>query len=549
MIQLILKFRVYILVLLILLEIFLTVGVYFEEKNSARIYFFLESFTSFLILAIALTFLDKLNLYLFLTSKHEYLNNVSPCSYIFYDTKKKKFVIPDNTYKMLSLDRKVNYNTHDFLSLFSKTDAKEIEQCIKRPSLIKQHEKLGSVSLINKYNEHKHFKYSMQYLEDGKYLIHGIIFWFIDFSDSIEHEKHIIALIKKYRLMSFELDFLFSNLPIPVWRRERDGAVVYSNGALKKITNRLNSNEETFEFESGLKRLSEIALLEKRTAKIAKSINYKGKNINYEFNEVPIGHDFGTVGFAIEKTEYEELDKANNLLSNTLDRILELSSNGIIIIDKNTNIFQFNQVLVNMFGLDQKWLAGKPNYSSFWDKLRELKRLPEMKNYKEFKDGQLELIRRLTEPKSEFMHLPNGQTLRFSIIPSGTNTIILFDNLTDVLNIERSYNELMSVYKSIVNKLNQSIIIFGQDGRIRLYNSMFINFTKIDEEFMKSFPHVSDVIANSNAPLDSLKSHIINCLESRKNASVEIIDGDGKSYESQVSSLPDNSVLVMINKK
>ena len=106
MIQLILKYRVQVLVSLIILEIFLTIGVYFEEVNSARIYFILECLVSFLILIIAVTFLDKLNLYLFLTSKHEYLHNIAPCSYIFYDTKKHRVLIIAN--KLDALPKGVN---------------------------------------------------------------------------------------------------------------------------------------------------------------------------------------------------------------------------------------------------------------------------------------------------------------------------------------------------------------------------------------------------------------------------------------------------------
>jgi PAS domain-containing protein len=547
MIQLILKYRVQVLVSLIILEIFLTIGVYFEEVNSARIYFILECLVSFLILIIAVTFLDKLNLYLFLTSKHEYLHNIAPCSYIFYDTKKQRVLIPDYTCKMLGIQVKKNYAIDDIEKLFSAKDWGEIEGCIKQPSLVAVHEKIGMLRYETKHSETKHFKYSLQYVEDKKYMIHGVILWFTDFSDSIEHEESIISLIKKYRVMSFELDYLFNHLPIPVWRREGDGSIVFANNAFKKLTKKFSSEGEINEFESGLKRLADIGIKEKRTAKITRSFISKNKNTSYEFNEVPIASSSGTVGFGIDITRNEESEKSLNIVANTLDRILELSSNAIMILDKDGNIFQFNQVLVNMFGLDPKWLADKPSYSNFWDKLRELNKLPEFKNYKEFKDVQISLIRHLTEPKSDFMHMPNGQTVRFSVIPSAKNTIVMFDNLTDVLNVERSYNELMSVYRTIVSQLQHSVVIFGQDGRIKLYNPMFIKFAKLDDDFLRSLPHVSEVISHANTNLEGLKTNIINCLESRKNSEVEIEDAIGQKFKSYVSSLPDNSVLVTIN--
>jgi PAS domain-containing protein len=552
MIQLILKYRVQLLVSLIILEIFLTIGVYFEEINSARIYFILECLVSFLILIIAVTFLDKLNLYLFLTSKHEYLQNIAPCSYIFYDTKKHKVLIPDYTCKMLGMQIKNNYHLDDIASLFSAKDWVEIEACIKQPSMVSVHEKIGMIRYETKHSETKHFKYSLQYIEDKKYMIHGVILWFTDFSDSIEHEESIISLIKKYRVMSFELDYLFNHLPIPVWRREGDGSVVFANNAFKKLIKKFSSEGEINEFETGLKRLAEIGTKEKRTAKITRSFMSKNKSVSYEFNEVPVASTSGTVGFGIDITRNEEVEKSFNIVANTLDRILELSSNAIMILDKDGNIFQFNQVLVNMFGLDPKWLADKPSYSNFWDKLRELNKLPEFKNYKEFKDAQISLIRHLTEPKSDFMHMPNGQTVRFSVIPSAKNTIVMFDNLTDVLNVERSYNELMSVYKAMVHQLKHSIAIFGQDGKLKLYNPSFSKFAKVDEEFLSTLPHVSDILLHENSNLKSqsaidLKSKVINCIESRKNSVMEIHDELGNICQAEVSSLPDNGVLLTVN--
>ncbi len=552
MVQLILKYRVQVLVLLIVLEIFLTIGVYFEESSSARMYFMLESATSFLILIISITFLDKLNLYLFLTSKHEYLHNVAPCSYIFFDTKKNKVLVPEYTCRMLGIKPKKNFQLIDVEQIFTPQDWREIEKFVSNPISIHNHEKIGNLRYENTHGEIKHFKYSLQYIEDKKYLIHGIIFWFTDFSDSVEHEESIISLIKKYRLLSFELDFLFNYLPFPIWRREHDGKIVFSNSKFKKFVKRFDTDQSADEFENGLTRLAEISMKDMKPSKISKSYVSKNKNITYEFTEMPISASTGTVGFGIDISRADEFEKELLIVGNTLDRILELSSSAIMILDKRLSVFQFNQTLITMLDIDSAWLATKPTYSAFWDKLRESNKLPEFQNYKEFKDKQITLLSQLTEPKSDFMHLPNGQSIRFSVIPSGKNTIVMFDNITDVLNVERSYNELMSVYKAIIHQLKNSVIIFGQDGKLKLYNPSFAHFSKLNEEFLSTLPHVSEVLnhANSNFKTDSiseLKNKIINCMESRKNSVVHIQDVSGNTFETQVSSLPDNGVLVTIN--
>jgi transcriptional regulator with PAS, ATPase and Fis domain len=550
MIKWIFKYRIQILILLLFVEVIATLGAYYEDAKISRMYFYLETGSTFLIVAIAATFLDRLNLYLFLTSRQNYLQNIAPCCYIFYDIKKQKPIVPEYTATMLGLEQKLNYNLEDFQGLFSKHDWDELLQHLRKPDSYKGKEKTGIARCVNTNNEEVELKYSAQFISDKKYNINGMIFWFMDVTSSVDHETKIVKLIQKYRLMSFELDYLFNHIPIPVWRREYDGEIVFSNRVYKKVSKSFDSDANDNELEQGLKRLYELTLQDKKAAKITRSFSMNNKYKVYEFIEKPISENTGSVGFAIDVTNKDLLEKENHTLSQTIEKILDLSNSAIIIVDKKGDITRYNQKIIDLFGLVPTWLANKPSYSSFWDKLKEMNKLPDMKSYKEFKDKQLANMRQLLEVKSEFLHLPDGKTLGISLIPSQKNAIITFENITDVLKVERLYNQANSVFEATVYNLPNAVSIFGHNGRLRLFNQSFEKMLQIQGDLLKNMPHLSEIIANSNSDMkniDDLRVGIINCLESRKNADLTLIDSEGNKHQTRVISLPDNSVLVTAN--
>jgi hypothetical protein len=70
-----------------------------------------------------------------------------------------------------------------------------------------------------------------------------------------------------------------------------------------------------------------------------------------------------------------------------------------------------------MFKIDNSWLETSPNLSAFFDKMREKGNLPEVKNYKEYKQQQLSLIVSTTKIESYVLNLSMERSIQMTITP------------------------------------------------------------------------------------------------------------------------------------
>jgi PAS domain-containing protein len=266
----------------------------------------------------------------------------------------------------------------------------------------------------------------------------------------------------------------------------------------------------------------------------------------YEFTEIALGAHVGCVGFALDIRDKENLEKNSQSLQSIIDNILDYCTSALIIIDSKKKINEYNQKFIQMFGLDNEWLATKPLYLELLDKLRELKKIPEVKDFKDYKELQLRLLQEMTSPQTRFLHLANGKVLKCSIIPTKSgNTIVMYEDTTEIVNTERIYNELQSVYHVTLNSLNVPVANFSANGRIRYYNQKLASLLQITEDDLISLPHFKVIFDKST--LDSqekelLKSEIISALESRKNKTFSFL-----GYDVNIKAMPDTSALLIFN--
>ena len=72
----------------------------------------------------------------------------------------------------------------------------------------------------------------------------------------------------------------------------------------------------------------------------------------------------------------------------------------------------------------------------------------------------------LIEPLTELMHLPDDRTLSVSVSPHPLGGLIfVYEDVTDRLALERSYNTLIEVQRETLDNLFEGIAVFGSDGR------------------------------------------------------------------------------------
>ena len=157
----------------------------------------------------------------------------------------------------------------------------------------------------------------------------------------------------------------------------------------------------------------------------------------------------------------------------------------------------------------------------------------------------------LIEPQQELMHLPDGRTLSLSVSPHPFGGLIfVYEDVTDRLALERSYNTLIEVQRESLDNLFEGIAVFGSDGRLKLHNPAYRQLWGLDESDLEGEPHISEIVEKTRRFYDdggdwpTLKSRIIARL-SGGTLERDLLDrADGTVLQVATVPLPDGNMLL-----
>ena len=223
------------------------------------------------------------------------------------------------------------------------------------------------------------------------------------------------------------------------------------------------------------------------------------------------------------------------------------------IFDDKMNLFFHNNAFRNLWGLDADFLDKRPSYSQFLETVREHKMLPATPNFKAYRDDEISIFGNLWETKEDLLHLPDGRTIRRFRSPHPNGVVFAFEDVSDRLATMRRLNELTDMQKSMLDNLNDAVVIFGVNQRLKLYNRAYLNLWSIDIDKMQDEPKLDKVLSYQKL----FFSHIDNWEEFKQNMIANITEGEkfdlsrDDNVNIQVSPLIfyDGSIMVTYTKK
>jgi len=308
---------------------------------------------------------------------------------------------------------------------------------------------------------------------------------------------------------------LLDALPCPVWLRDSGRAVVFRNRAAR-----------------GLDLDASVA------------VNADGRALN--ITEVPADAWNGIIGFAVEE--------ANHCHAGT--EALDHLPVAVSIFGADTRLQFSNAAFRRMWGLEAGWLADLPSLGEILERLRDKRHLPEVADYSIFRERQLALFSSLDEPEQSLLHLPDGRTVGQTVAPhSGGGLVFSFEDVSDKLDLERSFKSLDAVQRETLDNLYEGVCVFGSDGRLKLSNPAFAAIWNLDEKRLNETMHMADFI-NATRPLisdadkfgdDDWKSHVdavVARLAGRQPSNGRIRLANGTILDYSNVPLPDGAVLL-----
>lgn len=346
---------------------------------------------------------------------------------------------------------------------------------------------------------------------------------------------------------------LLNLAPLPVWRRDESLMVQYCNltytAMLEDVPERI-LEEYGMELSATGQQLAQRARDGKAVASETRHMVIEGDRRQYQIFEVPDPDLGGTIGFAVDTTERERADDELRRHITAHSDLLEASNMATAIFDANKRLKFYNSAFVSLWRLDKNWLDTGPGYIEIIEHLREKRRMPEMVNFQQFKQQRLRLFTDLMETYEEILHLPDGKIVRLLVIPHALGGLIFsFEDVTDKLALERSYNTLIAVQRETLNNLHEGVAVFGEDGRLRLCNPIYQKLWGLNASFLNSDPHIADILEQTKGYYSyqdwaEFKERMITQLHVRKMNYQRIERTDGSVIDWSTVPLPDGATLI-----
>jgi signal transduction histidine kinase len=344
---------------------------------------------------------------------------------------------------------------------------------------------------------------------------------------------------------------LLDRLPMPIWCRDASLAITYGNQAFHRLLD-LPPGEAP---RSGRDINSAARALAARAQKLgmAQSESQQqvvgGKRRLFDFNEAPLPTG-ALIGFALDQTALEDThsELARHIAAH--DDVLQSLGTGIVIFGPDKRVKFFNAAYRDLFEMDQQYLQSEPTIDEVLDTLRERRQITEQADFRNYRQEFSRHIMSIISPFEELMHTPNGRTFRMVATPHPMGGVILtYEDVTDRLALEASYNTLIEVQRETIDHLYEGIAVYGSDGRLKLHNSAFTRMWSLTEDELSNQPHVSkvvDLVAKYFAgrkDWPAVRERIVSEVAERELRNLRIERSDRKVIDVAAIPLPDGGRL------
>jgi signal transduction histidine kinase len=291
---------------------------------------------------------------------------------------------------------------------------------------------------------------------------------------------------------------ILDSLPIPVWLRDKGLALSWANHAFVTSTGAADLDAALVEqsaLDKGERDLAASARSQNRMLEARRFAVVNGERRAMTFTEIPLG-DAGIIGTAQDVTDVAaaeaRLQQHVDAHVDTLDKL----ATAVAIFGKDQKLNFYNRAFARVWNLPEDWLDRHPGDGEILDRLREARKLPEQRDYQGWKRSRLALYQNRGRPTEELWHIPGGQTMRVISQPHPLGGLtFLYEDVSEKLNLESSYNTLMKVQSATLDTLQEAVAVFGPDGRLKLHNAAFARIWDLAPEELQGEPHARAIAA------------------------------------------------------
>jgi signal transduction histidine kinase len=336
---------------------------------------------------------------------------------------------------------------------------------------------------------------------------------------------------------------LLAELPHPAWTVDATGTLSWANLAYAKTAEAMGSGGPEF-LDAAARADATSTIAAGRTWRRLVAFTAGGKRRAFEAVLVPTPR--GAAGIAIDVSEVEsgrqELERLVAAHKRTLDNV----PTPISVYGPDKRLDYVNAAWRELWGLDEAFLAERPDQGAVLDRLRELRKLPEQADFRQWR-AQALAAHLSPEPQETLWHLPDGRTLRTYAHPNPQGGLtVIQEDVSRVLALEARKLASDRIQRETLDALSDGVAVFGSDGRLRLSNPAFARLWRWTPG--AGVAHVDDIIAALSAwregdPVWAELKRAVTSFENRVPVAARIERRDGAVLHLATVPLPDGATL------
>lgn len=383
------------------------------------------------------------------------------------------------------------------------------------------------------------------------------LLWMADVSAAEAERAALAGKAEAAAAEAARLRRMLDSVPVPVWHRSSDLVIddynrIYGAAVEGETAPDGGAPEIAAAAIAGRGR----ALAERaRETGMAQSENHhvviSGARRWLELTEAPLADGRELVGYALDFTDLEDAqaELARHVAAHA--EILEHIGVGVAIFAADQRLIFFNDAFRELWGMDEGWLRQKPGFGELLEALREQRRLPEYADFRAFKEAWLATFTSVLDTREELAHLPDGRTLHVMIRPHPFGGLIMtFNDVTDRLSLERSFNTLTAVQRETLDHLSEGVAVYGSDGRLKLNNPAYRRLWSLTDTDLAGEPHIGVVLDKARTLFSfegdwlNFRERVVARLDQRRPGAGRLARTDGTTLEYTLVPLPDGATLI-----
>jgi PAS domain-containing protein len=278
-----------------------------------------------------------------------------------------------------------------------------------------------------------------------------------------------------------------------IWQMDSHGRVIWHNAAYRKLYRNLHAQDP--DPTKPVFDLAEQVETETDSQRVSTAPSQSGRSDWYDINKVEL--DDVTVFHATEVNAIVKSEIAQRNFVQTLAKTFAQLSIGLAIFDRNGQLALFNPALIDLTDLPAGFLSGRPTLMSFFDRIRENRRMPEPKNYQSWRQQIADVIAAATDGRyQETWTLESGQTYRVSGRPHPDGAIaFLIEDISAEISMTRNFRAELELTQSLMDSFEEALVVFSSTGVLTFSNLAYCQMWDMDPDNSFADVTIEDCIA------------------------------------------------------